>query len=151
MIKRIEQSLKIFHSTKRLLCIFGTRLLYIIMKLQSHQCPLGLVFTISSLNLEMRRLYVKILVTKLKHIRKVWIFVNQKSKMLFWFKIIIHPHEATDSSVSSGACFHDYILKSGNENTVCKILVLKIKLIGKGIYRFLLIRRLLCVLGTKLL
>ena len=39
---------------------------------------------------------------------------------LFLYKIFINPHEATDSSVSSGACFHDYILKSGNEKVVCK-------------------------------
>ena len=39
--------------------------------------------------------------------------------LYFWYKIIIHPHEETDSSVPSGVCSHDYILKSGNEEVVC--------------------------------
>ena len=45
--------------------------------------------------------------------------------MYFWYKIIIYPHEATDSSVSSGACFYDYILKYGNEKVVCENYVCK--------------------------
>ena len=44
---------------------------------------------------------------------------NQKPAQYFWYKIIMHPHEATDSSVSYGACFHGYILKSVNEEVVC--------------------------------
>ena len=49
-----------------------------------------------------------------------WIILEQKTNHYFWYKTILHPHEATDSSVSSGGCFHDYSLKSGNENVVCE-------------------------------
>ena len=45
--------------------------------------------------------------------------LNHKTEVYFWYKIIIHPHKATDSSMSSGACFHDFVLESGNEKVFC--------------------------------
>ena len=45
--------------------------------------------------------------------------LSHKTALYFWLNIIINPHEDTDSSVSSGACFHDYIWKSRNEKVVC--------------------------------
>ena len=163
-----------FHSTKRLLCIFGTRLLFILMMLQTHQgpvwpvfiicskihvfrrqhanilvvklkiirkilesiplnqetalyfvkrlsfilvieqihqCPLGPVVMISYKIVVLRRQYAKILVAKLKIIRKRYesIPFNQETALYFWYKIIIHPDEATDSSVYSWACFHYFL------------------------------------------
>ena len=59
---------------------------------------------------------------KLKRIRKRYelILPDQKTAQYFWYMIIIHSNEASDSSVSSGAYFHSYILKSGNEKVVCE-------------------------------
>ena len=37
------------------------------------------------------------------------ISIHQEASLLFWYKIIIHSDEAKDSSVSSGACFHDFL------------------------------------------
>ena len=102
-----------FLSTRRLLCIFGTRLSFILMKLQTRQGPLGPVFMISSKNVVLRSQYAKILVEELKIIRKRYesIPLNQETALYFWYKIIIHPDEATDSSVYSGACFHYFLSK----------------------------------------
>ena len=38
---------------------------------------------------------------------------------IFWYKIIIHCHEGTHLLMSSGACFHDLVYKSGNEMVFC--------------------------------
>ena len=46
------------------------------------------------------------------------VYIDQKNAVYFCYKIIINPHGATDLSVSSGACFHDYILISRNEKVV---------------------------------
>ena len=63
---------------------------------------------------------MKMLVSKLKHTRKIeLILLDQNTAVYFWYKIIRNPHEATDFSVASGGCFHYYILKSGNEKVVC--------------------------------
>ena len=65
--------------------------------------------------------------------------------------IIIQPHEATDSSVSSGACFNDYVLKSGNEKVVCENIGYKAQtLYKKGMNRFLSTSTLLCIFGKRL-
>ena len=72
-----------------MLCIFGTILLYILMELQTHQCPLGPVFSITSVNLEMRRLYVKMLVSKLKHTRKnELILLDQNTAVYFGTRLL---------------------------------------------------------------
>ena len=68
----------------------------------------------------MRRYFAIILVAKLKQIRKMYelILLDQKNAQYFLFMVNINPDEATDLSVSSGTCFHDFVLKSGNEKVV---------------------------------
>ena len=46
--KPLVKDMNQFLSTSRLLCIFGTRLSFILMKLQTHQCTLEAVFMILS-------------------------------------------------------------------------------------------------------
>ena len=137
-----------FLSTRRLLCISGTRLSFILMKQQTHQCPLGPVFMISSKIYVLRRQYAIIFLTKLKFTRKMYEYMplNHVTAQCFWYKIIIHTDEATDSSVSSGACFYHYILKSGNVKVVCDDIGFKAQK-HQGMNRFLSSRRLLCFLG----
>ena len=52
-----------------------------------------------------------ILVTKLNHIGKNYesIPFDHENALYFWCKIIINPDEAIDSSVSSWACFRDFL------------------------------------------
>ena len=45
-IKHIRKNMTRFVLVKAILYIFGTRVLYIIMMQQTHQCPLGPVFII---------------------------------------------------------------------------------------------------------
>ena len=56
---------------------------------------------------------MKILVVQLKSLEKRYesIPLNQDKALYFCYNIIIHPDEATDLSGSSGACFHDFLLK----------------------------------------
>ena len=65
---------------------------------------------------------MKILVSKLKIIRKRYEFIplDQETALYFWYKIIIHPDEATDSSVYSRACFHDFLYTCCFEEVVCE-------------------------------
>ena len=53
--KSLEKGMNPFISTRRLLCIFGTRLSFILMKLQTHQGSLGPVFMISYKHVVLRR------------------------------------------------------------------------------------------------
>ena len=70
--------------------------------------------------------------------------------MPFGHKIIIHSHEATDSSVSSGACFHDCILISENETVVCNGIGYKAQTHRKKLMVPLNPRSVLSVFGTIL-
>ena len=82
------------------------------MKLLTHQCPLGPVFMIFSTNVVLRRYYAKILVAKLKHIRKKVLIdysLPEDCSVVLVQDYHSSPDEATDSSVSSGACFHEFL------------------------------------------
>ena len=68
--KSLEKGMNRFLSTRRLLCIFDTRLSFILMKLQTHQVPLGPVFMTLYKHTVLRRQYANILFAKLKIIRK---------------------------------------------------------------------------------
>ena len=48
------------------------------------------------------------------------ILLDQETALYFWYKVIIHPDEATDSSVSSRASFHDFLYQCCFEEEVCK-------------------------------
>ena len=46
------------------------------------------------------------------------ISLDQETALYFWYMIVIHPDEATDSSVFSWACFNDLVLKCSFEKVV---------------------------------
>ena len=48
------------------------------------------------------------------------ILLDQETALYFWYKIIVCPDDATDSSVYSGACFHYFLLKCCFEKGVCE-------------------------------
>ena len=62
------------------------------------------------------------------HYKNVWIDLSHPADCsIIWYKIIVHPDEATDSLVSSGACFHDFVLKSLSEKVVCENIGCKVQ------------------------
>ena len=122
------------------------------MKQQTHQCPF---WTVSWFQLKIWKWEGSMQWYWLQRPNTLengmnWIFLTRRMQC-FFYKIIIHPHEATDSSVFSGACFHDCILISENEMVVCIVLDTKFKHIIKIINCFLLTRSLLSVFGTRFL
>ena len=77
----------------------------------------------------MRSYFAIILVAKIKHIRKMYKLnlLEQKTAQYFLFMIMINIDEATDLSGSSGACFHDFVLKSLSEKVVCENIGCKVQ------------------------
>ena len=118
--KSLVKTMNRFLSPSRLLFIFGTRLSFILMTLQTHQCSLGLVFIISYKYVVLRRFFAKILVAKLTIIRKcyesIWlgngsVFLVQDYHSSWWSYRLISV---------LWACFRDFLHKCCFEKVVCK-------------------------------
>ena len=126
--------------TSRLLFIFGTRLSFILMKQQTHQCHLEPVFMISSKNVILRKQYAKILVAKLKHIGKRYesVTLNQETAMYFCYKILYILMKLLTNQCPLGPVFVIFSKNNVLRRQYAKILVAKIKHIHqkKGMNHF---------------